>query len=112
MPQYLAVFTGNPSTGGPPPDMTPDTIQKGMAAWGAWMQTHAASIVFTGGPLGRTKRVTRAGVEDTSNRMSGFVIVEAPDHAAAARMFEGHPQFTIFPGDGVEVMPVMPIPQG
>jgi hypothetical protein len=25
-------------------------------------------------------------------------------------MFVGHPHFTIFPGDGVEVMEVLPIP--
>jgi hypothetical protein len=29
---------------------------------------------------------------------------------AAAKLFEGHPHFTIFPGDGVEVMEVLPIP--
>jgi hypothetical protein len=38
------------------------------------------------------------------------VVIEAEDHDAAARLFEGHPHFTIFPGDGVEVMPVLAIP--
>jgi hypothetical protein len=42
--------------------------------------------------------------------MSGFVIVKAESHEEAAKMFENHPQFTIFPGDGVEVMEVLPIP--
>ena len=107
MPQFLAVFTGTPGAGG---QMDQETIARGMAAWGAWMQQHAGSIVHTGGPLGKTKEVSKAGTKDTSNRMSGFVIVESADHAAAAKMFEGHPQFTIFPGDGVEVMQVMPIP--
>jgi hypothetical protein len=27
-------------------------------------------------------------------------------------MFENHPHFAIFPGEAVEVMPVLPIPAG
>ena len=38
--------------------------------------------------------------------------VRADSHEAAAKMFEKHPHFMIFPGDRVEVMPVMPIPGG
>ena len=61
-------------------------------------------------PLGKTKKVSAAGVTDISNNIAGYVVVEAEDHEAAARMFEGHPHFTVFPGDGVEVMPCLPIP--
>ena len=32
------------------------------------------------------------------------------DHTA--KLFEKHPHFTIFPGESVEVMPVLPIPGG
>ena len=35
------------------------------------------------------------------------MVVRAPSHAAAARLFEGHPHMTIWPCDGVEVMPVV-----
>ncbi|MDR3462508.1 MAG: hypothetical protein P4L76_09375 [Beijerinckiaceae bacterium] len=35
---------------------------------------------------------------------------ESPE--AAAKLFENHPHFTIFPGESVEVMPVLPIPGG
>ena len=82
----------------------------GMKAWGDWMTKNAASIVDTGGPLGRTKKVSRTGVADTRNNLAGYVILEAASHEAAAALFEGHPHFTIFPGDGVEVMPCLPIP--
>ena len=85
--------------------------KEGAAAWGAWMAKHGASIVAHGGPLGKTKRVSGRGVEDAGNAMSAFVVVRAPSHEAAANMFENHPHFTIFPGDAVEVMPVLPIPQ-
>ncbi len=42
--------------------------------------------------------------------MSAFSIVRAASHEAAAKLFERHPHFTIFPGDAVEIMPIMPIP--
>ncbi|THD80878.1 MAG: hypothetical protein E7812_05525 [Phenylobacterium sp.] len=107
MAKFLAIYTGQPGAGGPP---DPATIAKGMQAWTDWMSRHASQVVEGGGPLGKTKRVTKAGVADAQNTMAGYVIVEADDHAAAAKMFEGHPHFAIFPGDGVDVMPVMPIP--
>ena len=47
---------------------------------------------------------------DIRNHLSGYVIIEAADIDAAAAMFKDHPHFTIFPGDGVEVMPVLAIP--
>ncbi|MBV8978289.1 MAG: hypothetical protein JOZ13_13030 [Alphaproteobacteria bacterium] len=85
---------------------------KGMAAWKAWMDKHGAAVVEGGGPLGKTKRVDPQGVSDTSNAMSGFVVVRAASHEAAAKMFEGHPHFTVFPGEAIEIMPILPIPGG
>jgi hypothetical protein len=38
------------------------------------------------------------------------VIVQADSHEAAARLFEKHPHFMIFPGDSVEVMECLPMP--
>jgi hypothetical protein len=112
MKKFMAVYTGS---------ATPEqraaahadtaTIQRGGAAWGQWMQDHQASIVDQGGPLGKTKRVDPSGISDTSNAMSAYTIVEAESHEEAARMFEGHPHFAIFPGDGVEIMECMPIPR-
>ncbi|WP_372785219.1 hypothetical protein [Phenylobacterium sp.] len=108
MKTFLAVYTGSPS--GAPADLDPATMAKGMAAWGGWMQDHAAAVVDTGGPLGKTKRVSPSGVADIRNQMSGYVVVRAESHEAAAKLFEGHPHFSIFPGDGVEIMEVLPIP--
>jgi hypothetical protein len=86
--------------------------QEGIAAWKAWAEKHQASIVGMGGPLGKTKKVTQHGIEDTSNEMGAYMVVRADSHEAAARLFENHPHFTIFPGEAVEVMPVLPIPGG
>ena len=38
---------------------------------------------------------------------SRALIVEAADITAAATLFEDHPHITIFPGDGIDVMPVV-----
>lgn len=84
--------------------------EKGMAAWKAWVEKHQAALVQMGGPLGKTKTVGAHGIEDTSNTMGAFTVVRAATHADAARMFEGHPHFTIFPGETIDVMPILPIP--
>ncbi len=86
--------------------------QQGIAAWKTWMQQHGAAVAAMGGPLGKTKRITERGIEDVSNEMSAFMVVRAESHEAAAKLFENHPHFTIFPGESVEVMPVLPIPAG
>jgi hypothetical protein len=65
-----------------------------------------------GGPLGKTKRVDDKGTADTANEMGAFTVVRAASHEAAAKMFENHPHFAIFPGERVEIMPVLPIPGG
>jgi hypothetical protein len=72
--------------------------------------TNAAAIVDHGGPLGKTKRASPEGVSDIKNVMSGYVIVQAESHEAAARIFENHPHFSIFPGDSVEIMECLPLP--
>lgn len=110
MKTFLALFMGSDTPTASPADMDAATRDAGMAAWGAWMQTHGPSIVDSGGPLGVTKSASRAGIADIRNHVGGYVIVTAPSHAHAAAMFENHPHFAIFPGDRVEVMERLPIP--
>jgi hypothetical protein len=82
----------------------------GMAAWKAWVEDRRAAISVMGGPLGTTKKATERGVEDVSNEMAAFMIVNAESHEAAAKLFENHPHFTIFPGESVEIMPILAAP--
>ena len=115
---YLAIFVGSKTS----PRMAawnalPDAEkrakeQQGMAAWHAWAEKHQAAIASMGGPLGKTKKVDQGGVHDISNQMGAFAVIRAASHEAAAKLFEGHPHFTIFPGEAVEIMPVLPIPGG
>jgi hypothetical protein len=85
---------------------------RGIAAWKAWVEKHQGAIVTMGGPLGKTKKVDSQGIADISNLLTAFTVVRASSHEAAAKIFEDHPHFSIFPGESVEIMPVLPIPGG
>ena len=116
MKRFLAVFTG-----------TPDKLTQwmalseaerkqreadGMAAWTKWAEDHASIIEDMGGPLSRTKRVASDGISDVRNNLGGYTVLRAESQEAAARLFINHPHFTLFPGDAVEVMEVLPVPGG
>lgn len=113
---YLAVFLGSKSGprraawGALPEGERRAKEQEGMAAWKAWVEKNHAAILEMGGPLGKTKKVTERGIADVSNELGAFTVVRAESHEAAAKLFERHPHFMIFPGDAVEIMPILPIP--
>ncbi|HKE96391.1 MAG TPA: hypothetical protein VKB34_18935 [Povalibacter sp.] len=114
MKKFLAIYTGTPASlekwQALDDAQRKEREARGMKAWGDWMTKHQSVVVDTGGPLGKTRRTSAQGVQDIRNNMSGYVIVQAESQDAAARLFENHPHFTIFPGDGVEVMECLPIP--
>ena len=83
----------------------------GMDAWMKWVMENEASIVDLGSPLGKTKRINAEGISDTKNEVTGYTIVQAESHEAAAALFANHPHFMIFPGQSVEVMECLPIPK-
>jgi hypothetical protein len=113
---YLAVFIGSKISARMTAwEALPEVARRakerqGMAAWKAWMEEHQSQIVAMGGPLGKTKKASPSGIEDTTNHLGAFTVVRADSHEAAAKLFENHPHFAIFPGEAVEIMPVMPIP--
>lgn len=84
--------------------------QKGIAEWHSWGEKNKSAIVVMGAPLGKTLKVSPSGVAPTTNRLTAFTVVQAETHEAAAKLFTGHPHFSIFPGDSIEVMENLPIP--
>ncbi len=114
MKRFLAVYTGTKAGRAAflalPKEEQARREGEGMTAWGAWMQKHADAVVDKGAPLGVTKRITKDGIADTHNNLAAYVVVRAKSHEAAARMFENHPHFSLFPGDGVDVMECLPLP--
>lgn len=111
MARFLAVYTMKPEASAAfraRPESEQDEIDSvGVKAWGEWRTRNAAAIVGADVMVGKTRRVTTSGISDARNQIAGFLIVEAADIAAAAALFQDHPHITIFPGDGVDVMPIV-----
>ena len=111
MPRFLAVYTMKPEDVAAfraRPKSEQDAIDNaGLKAWEEWCKRNAAAIVAADVMVGKTRRVTKSGIADAQNQIAGFLIVEAADITAAAGLFQDHPHITIFPGDGIDVMPVV-----
>lgn len=89
------------------------SLQKeGIEAWGNWVSRHKESVKDYGAPLGETMVASRDGVGKKENKIVSYVIVEAETLEEAAKMFENHPHFTVFPGDSVEIMECLEMPTG
>lgn len=116
MKNFLAVFTGTDEAmeksgwNALSESARQERTQTGLNAWHAWMEAKKKQVVVTGGPTGKTKRVSGTGVQSARNNICGYVVVAAESHEAAAKLFEGHPHFSLFPGEAVEVMECLPVP--
>lgn len=117
MKTFLAVFIGTPEAmqrsgwNSLSDAQRKERERAGIKAWHQWVEANKNAIVDGGAPLGKTKRASAAGIEDTRNALTGYTVVRAATHDDAARLFAQHPHFTIFPGDSVEIMECLPIPQ-
>ena len=111
MPRFLAIYAmraENIARFRALPKSEQDAIdQKGLIAWNAWSAANVAAIIDQGGMVGKTKRISKSGIADAVNDICGYLVVEAATLDAAARLFENHPHVTIFPGDAIDVMPLV-----
>jgi hypothetical protein len=83
---------------------------RGIPKWLEWEERNASAILHRGGMVGKTTRVTREGIAPAANAICGYLIVEAETAMAAAALFVDHPHITVFPGDGVDIMPFVTEP--
>jgi hypothetical protein len=83
--------------------MTPEKGKEFDASWKGWKASKGAAFVDNGAPLGKNKRVSASGVADVRNEMTGYSIVEAESHEAAAALFTDNPML-VMPGAYVEVV--------
>lgn len=117
MKKFLAIYLGsaNPaameSWKALDENLRKEKEKNGIIAWKNWVTKNNKSIVDGGSPLGKTKCVDAKGITNTKNLMTGFTIVEAESHEEAAKLFENHPHFTYFPGECVEIMECLAIPE-
>ena len=114
MPRFLAVYTMQPEDlarfRSLPRAEQEATDTVGLKQWAEWEEKNAAAFPDRGGMVGKTLRVTRDGIAKAVNPFCGYIVVEAESIEAAARLFEHHPHFSIFPGDGVDIMPFLTEP--
>jgi hypothetical protein len=114
MPRFLAVYTMKPEDlarfRALPKAEQAAVDEAGLRAWGEWDKRNAAHIADPGGMVGKTLRVSKDGVTPASNVFCGYLVVEAETLEDAARLFQDHPHFQIFPGDGVDLMPFVTEP--
>jgi hypothetical protein len=114
MPRFLALYTMQPEDVArfrSLPKSEQDAIDAvGFKQWKEWEARNAASFRDRGGMVGKTMRVTRDGIAGAVNSVCGYIVVEAETIEAAARLFENHPHFSVFPGDGVDIMPFVTDP--
>jgi hypothetical protein len=114
MPRFLALYTMQPEDLARFRAMSKaeqDRIDSiGLPQWQEWEEKHAASIPNRGGMVGKTLRVGRTGIAPAVNQICGYLIVEAETIEAAAELFVGHPHITLFPGDGIDLMPFVTEP--
>ena len=114
MPRFLAVYTMKPENVArfrSLPKSEQDAIDAaGLKQWTDWQDKNAASFLDRGGMVGKTTRVTKDGIAPAVNQFCGYIVVEAETIEAAARLFENHPHFSVFPGDGVDIMPFVTDP--
>lgn len=82
-----------------------DLFQKGMDIQTKWLEKYKDQIILDGGTLGEsTKLVDKEGIQDIPSKMGHFFIVKANSHEEAAEIFKDHPHFSVFPGDGIEIL--------
>jgi len=91
-------------------ESTPEQQRQGMKEWAKWMEKHRPEIVEMGAPLGKTKKVTKGGVENSRNEVGGYTIVQANSHDEAAKIFADSAHFGM-PGSWIEVMEIVEMPE-
>ena len=117
MKKFLAVYTGSPLGLEHEKWLAADSAtrkereKKGTTEWKNWSKEYSKTIVDIGSPLGKTKEVNSNGITDIENNLTAFVIIKAESHEAAAKIFLKHPHFTIFPGESVEIMECLSMPE-
>lgn len=111
MPYFLAAYTIQPEAVArfrAMPKADQDAVDAtGLTQWQDWEERHAAALPNKGGMVGKTLRVTTSGIAPATNTFCGYVIVEAENIEAAAEIFRDHPHISVFPGDGIDIMPFL-----
>lgn len=108
MTKFLVTYMGA-EPGRMQMDMSEQDNQAFMTAWLEWAGRNEKALVVGGEPVGKTKVVQNGTVQDGKNAITGYSIVEAASHDAAANLFLDHPHTAIL-NLPIEVMELTAIP--
>jgi hypothetical protein len=105
MAKFVFVYRGGK------PGATKEDQDKIMAAWGKWFEELGEDLVDGGNPFGPPKAVSSDGVSDSTKGApaTGYSVVNAKDHAAAAELAKGCPMLVDNPNSQVEVYEAFPM---
>ena len=106
MKKFLVLYRSNTSTSERMAKATPEQNQAVMAAWRAWSQRAAGSLVELGAPLGVPTVLQGSAAPGF---VGGFSIVQADSAEAAKKIFDGHPHFED-PANSIELLEHLPMP--
>ncbi|RLP88327.1 hypothetical protein EAD89_17280 [Micromonospora sp. BL4] len=109
MGKFLALFNGAADEAGKA-ELTEQQQTEFINAWASWAQANEKALVDPGAPLNAKKLVTARGVEDFTDPMTGYTIVEADSHDEAVQIFSEHPHLRIFAGNSIAVVECPPQP--
>ena len=109
MKKFMALYMARRSAIRQMMKATPEQMQSGMDQWMKWAKRNEKSILELGAPLGKTKRITSAGMSDTRNEITGYSIVQGRSVASVAKIFKGHPHL-MMDGTSIDLIECMSIP--
>jgi len=109
MKKFIALYLAPISALEQMKNATPEQMKAGMDAWMSWDKKNEKSIADLGAPLGKTKRISGAGVTDTKNGITGYSLLQGESLESVSKIFEGHPHLQM-QGGFIEVLECMPIP--
>jgi hypothetical protein len=107
MGRFLAIFNGAADEAGKA-ELTEQQQADFMTSWASWAQANERALVDPGAPLNAKKLVTAQGVEDFTDAMTGYTIVEADSHDEAVQIFAQHPHLGLFAGNSIAVLECPP----
>ena len=107
MKKFLVLYRSAHSTVERIAKSTPEQGQAVMAAWRAWAQRAARSLVELGAPLGES--TVLKGASAGPGYIGGFSVVQAESADVAKKIFEGHPHFEAG-GNSIELLELLAMP--
>ena len=109
MATFMVLYNSEMSAAEVMANATPEEAKAGMDAWMAWAERTGEAVVDLGMPLGSGLHLEPGSTAETSNKASGYSILQADSAEATANLLRDHPHLTV-PGNTIDVLETLPMP--